>query len=275
MDNNKKDLIHYTSNIRPRRCEMVAAWPGVGSVALLLSEYLVEKLEAMPFAVLEPTAFFEATGVLVKDNVVEEPQFPANNFYYWRNPEEAHDLIFFIGEEQPASHSYELANCVLDVAKKYRVRRVHTFAAALVKIHHSEQPKVWAAATEEKMIKELQKFPVVLRGSVQIAGLNGLFLGVAKEREMQGVCLLAEVPAYAQRVPNMKATLAIARVFTQMQNIKVDLKPMEETARDAEKEMGQLASEAMGQFIDSYTTPLWQQDEDEEPDEEEGGGSDE
>jgi hypothetical protein len=125
------------------------------------------------------------------------------------------------------------------------------------------------------MLKELEKLPVVLRGSVQIAGLNGLFLGVAKEREMPGMCLLAEVPAYAQRVPNPKAALAIGRVFTQMLDIKVDLKPLEETARDAEKEMGQLASEAMGQFIDSYTTPLWQQDEDEEPEEGEGGGMDE
>lgn len=247
---------------------MIAAWPGVGNVALILTQYLIDRLKAEPFAALEPTAFFNATGVLVRDNVIEEPQFPQSVFYYWRNPEKQKDLIFFMGDEQPNWGSYDMAHAIVDVAKKHRVKRVYTFAAALVKKHHSEQPRVWAAATEERLLKEVTRYDVVLRGTVQIAGLNGLFLGVAKERRLPGICLLGETPMYATRIPNPKAALAIAGVLTQMLGISVDLTDLKDMAERGESEMGRIASEAVTQFIDSFTTPIWESGQEEGPPEE-------
>jgi proteasome assembly chaperone (PAC2) family protein len=256
------DLVHYYSDIKPRRCDLVAAWPGVGNVSLILTQYLVEHLGADQFAEIEPAAFFNATGVLVRDNVVEEPQFPASRFFFWQNPEKrGKDLIFFIGDEQPPSGSYELANVVLDVAKKYKVRRIYTMAAALVKIHHSEAPRVWATATEEKLLKEVTKFEVVLRGTVQIAGLNGILLGVAKERGLPGVCLLGETPMYATRIPNPKAALAVGNILVKLLNVQVDLAELAESAHKAEAEMAKLTADAMTEFIDHFTTPVWESEE--------------
>ncbi|MCX8126541.1 MAG: PAC2 family protein, partial [Dehalococcoidia bacterium] len=194
-----------------------------------------------------------------RDNIIEEPQFPQSKFYYWKNPDKVKDLVIFIGEEQPTSKSYELANVVIDVAKELRVKRVYTFAAAMVKIHHSEQPRVWVAATEEKLLKEATKHDVVLRGTVQIAGLNGLFLGVAKERGVPGICLLGESPMYATRIPNPKAALAIARVFVGLSGIPVDLADLRAEAEKAEVEMSKITAEAMGQFIENFTTPIWEE----------------
>lgn len=257
-----KDLVAYYADIKPRRCDMVAAWPGVGNVALIVTQYLRDHLEADEFAEVDPTAFFNATGVLVRDNVVQEPQFPGSRFYYWRNPEKrGRDLILFIGDEQPAARSYELAHVVLDVAKKYKVRRVYTVAAALVKIHHSEAPRVWAAATDEKLLKEVTKYDVVLRGTVQVAGLNGIILGVAKERGIPGVCLLGETPQYATRIPNPKAALAVAGILTKLLGITVDLAELTDMAQKSEAEMARLTSEAMNEFIDHFTTPMWESGE--------------
>jgi len=263
----KKELVRWHEDIRTRRCEMIAAWPGVGDVALILADYLRGKLGAIEFADIEPTAFFNATGVLVRDNVIEEPQFPQSRFYYWKNPGRGKDLVIFIGDEQPASKSYELANLVLDVAVKMKVKRVYTFAAALVKIHHSEQPRVWVAATDEKLLKEATRHDVVLRGTVQIAGLNGLFLGVAKERGMPGICLLGESPMYATRMPNPKAALAIARVFAGLLGVTLDLAELKAEAEKAEEEMSKITAEAMGQFIENFTTPIWEEGQ---PEDQEG-----
>ncbi|MEW6142516.1 MAG: PAC2 family protein [Chloroflexota bacterium] len=263
----KKILVHWYENIRPRRCEMIAAWPGVGDVALILADYVRGKLGAIEVADIDPTAFFNATGVLVRDNVIEEPQFPQSKFYYWKNPGRGKDLIIFIGDEQPASKSYELANLVLGVAKELKVRRVYTFAAALVKIHHSEQPRVWAAATDEKLLKEATKHDVVLRGTVQIAGLNGLFLGVAKERGMPGICLLGESPMYATRIPNPKAALAIAKVFAGLFGASIDLAELKVEAEKAEVEMSKITAEAMGHFIENFTTPIWEEGQPEDQEE--------
>jgi proteasome assembly chaperone (PAC2) family protein len=137
---------------------------------------------------------------MVLVNIVEEPQFPVGKLYYWHNPSVKKDILFFISDEQPSFKGYGLANFILDIAKKFKVQRVYTFAAAIAKIHHTEQPKVWGVATNASLLDFLKKFDVVLRGRLQIAGLNGLLLGVARER---GVEIAARrVPSYTTRIPN-------------------------------------------------------------------------
>ena len=249
---------------RPKACDLLAAWPGIGNVSLIVAQYLRDKLGADEIGEILPFNFFDPIGVVVRDNVVETPQFPESKFYYWQNPVSDRGLVLFIGEEQPSSKGYELAHCILDVAKKFRVRRVYTCAAALARIHHTESPKVWAVATDKKLIPDLEKYEIILRGDLHIAGLNGLFLGVAKEKGIEGICLLGEVPTYATRIPNPKAALAILGVLTKMLAIDIDLSGLVSLAKEAEEEMKRIAAKAMGEFIDHFTEPLWEQKEEEE-----------
>ena len=44
--------------------------------------------------------------------------------------------------------------------------------------------------TNAAVVKELSKQSLVQGGSLQIAGMNGILLGVAKERKLEGACLL-------------------------------------------------------------------------------------
>jgi len=257
-----------------KACDLLAAWPGIGNVALIVARYIKDKLNAEEIGEIEPFDFFDPIGVMVKSNIIEAPQFPESKFYCWHNPKSDRDLLFLIGDEQPGIKGYELAHCVLDVAQRFKAKRVYTCAAAIVRIHHTEQPRVWLAATGQKPIDELKKFNLVLRGDLQIAGLNGLFLGVAKERKIEGVCLLGEVPMYATRIPSPKAALAVAEALTKVLGIDVDLSELAVVAKESEEEMKKLAAEAMGEFIDRYTRPVWPPEEEEEDveEDEEGNG---
>ncbi|HEX76942.1 MAG TPA: hypothetical protein G4O03_00795 [Dehalococcoidia bacterium] len=240
---------------------MLAAWPGIGNVSLIVSRYLQQKLAPKEMGEIEPFPYFEPTGVWVANNVVESPQFPESKFYYWKGGQGRGDLIFFIGDAQPLSKGYELAGSVLDVAQAFKVGRVYTCAAAIAPVHHSEKPKVWAVATQESLLSELKKYPVMLRGDLQIAGLNGLLLGVAKERGLEGICLLGEVPSYATRIDNPKASLSVLEVLTQMLGIDIDLTELRQAAVEAEREMKRVAAEAMSHFIDHFTMPYWERGE--------------
>ena len=97
---------------------MLASWPGIGDVSLIVATYLRKKLDFKELGEIEPSYFFDAIGVVARDNIVEAPQFPQSRFYYWKNPGEGSDIILFIGEDQPITKGYELANCVLDVGGK-------------------------------------------------------------------------------------------------------------------------------------------------------------
>ena len=259
-----KDLIKLYKHPRPRSCSLLASWPGIGDVSLTAAKYLVEKLNAAEIGEIEPVNFFEPVGVTVRENVVESPRFPESKFYYWQYPKAGKGLVIFIGEEQPAFKGYELVNCVLDVAQRLKVSRVYSCAAAVTRIHHSEEMKVWGATTTSNLVDELSKQNVILRGNLRIAGLNGLILGMAKERGMEGICLLGEVPSYATQIANPKASLAVLGILTKMLGITVDLAELGHLAERVDEEMDRIAKKVTAEFIDQFTEPIWEHDEEEE-----------
>ena len=238
---------------------MVAVWPGVGNVATIVATYLKSKLEFRELGEIEAPHFFDPIGIVVKDNVVESPQFPQSKFYYWKNKDGDNSLILFIGDDQPVAKGYELAQCVLDVGVRFGVKRIFTCAAALTRIHPTELPRVWGVATNQSLTAELKNYELAGRGNFQIAGLNGLLLGAAKERNVNGMCLLGEVPAYATKVPNPMAALAIIGVLTKMLGIKIDTLELAQQAAETKEVMKQLTARAMGEYIDLFTEPIWEQ----------------
>ena len=246
---------------------MVAAWPGIANVATIAITYLKKQLDFKELGEIEPTFFFDPIGVMARDNVVEEPQFPESRFYYWKNTPGKSDLILFVGDDQPPVKAYDMANCVLDMAQRFKTKRVFTCAAAVTKMHHTEQSKVWGVASSKQLIGELKKQDLLQRGNIQIAGLNGLLLGVAKERGVDALCLLGEVPAHASRIQNPMAALAILRVLTNMLDIKIDFAELDEIATQTKDRLKELAAEAMGEYIDLFTEPIWEQGQEEEGEE--------
>ena len=104
---------------------MLAAWPGVGNVSMILASYLFKKLDFKELGEINAPYFFDPIGVIARDNVVEAPQFPQSKFYYRKGTKEKErDLILFIGDDQPSSKVYELAKAVLDVGVAFKVERV-------------------------------------------------------------------------------------------------------------------------------------------------------
>ena len=264
-----KDLVKLYARPKLNSPNMLASWPGIGNVSMIVATYLKEKLNFKELGEVEAPRFFDPIGVLVKDSVVEEPQFPQSKFYYWKNKGGGSDIILFIGEDQPISKGYELANCVLDVGLKFEAKRVYTCAAALTRIHHTESPRVWGVATSQEVADDLKRYNLVQRGNLQISGLNGLLLGVTKEREIDGVCLLGEVPMCATRIQNPMAALAVLEVLTEILGIEIDMAELAQQARETKERMRQVAAEAMGEYIDYFTQSIWERGEEEEEEEEE------
>jgi proteasome assembly chaperone (PAC2) family protein len=258
------EIVRIFARPRLKSPVMLASWPGIGNVSVIVATYLLRKLDFKDLGEVEPSVFFDAIGVLARDNIVEEPQFPQSQFYYWKNKAGSSDIILFIGEDQPLTKGYELANCVLDVAERFKAQRVYTCAAALSRMHHTEQSRVWGVVTSPHMRKELDKYDLVQKGNLQISGLNGLLLGVAKERGMEGICLLGEVPMYATRIQNPVAAVAVLEVLTKILDIEIDITELADAARETADRIKQMADEAMEEYIDHFTQPIWEQNEEEE-----------
>jgi len=219
-----------------RNPSLIAAWPGMGGVALIAARYLRDELGAEEFGRIEPYDFFDLGAVSIRDHVVEEPEFPESKFYFWKGPR-GKELIIFIEEAQPTTKGYQLANLVLDVAQGFKAKKVYTFAAAPAHIYHTRKPKILGATTRPRLIEKLIKEGVIPMGAGTISGLNGLLLGVARQRKMEGICLLGEIPVYATPIPNPKASKAVLEVLLRILGIEIDMSGLDQWVQRTEAEM--------------------------------------
>jgi proteasome assembly chaperone (PAC2) family protein len=239
--------IIYFKEPKLRDPYLVAAWPGMGGVAIIAVKYMIEKLKAEELGFISPEEFFDLNGVFVQDSVVKEFQFPENKFYFAEG-QGSRDWIIFTGEAQPAANGYLLANFVLDIAEKFEVKRVHTFAAAPTHIHHTKKPKVSAAVTDNELLNDLALYDINQLKEGSISGMNGLLLGAAKHRSIEGICLLGEIPVYTTHIANPRSSKAVLEALSQVSGLEIDIDDMDKWATEADKQI----EEKINQLKDSF-----------------------
>lgn len=239
------------------RPDLLVAWPGIGNVGLIAIDSLRGLLEAEELGEIEPWDFFYPWVVSIKNSELVDLEFPRNKFYFKRTTHK--DLIFFIGEEQPTEgrgtyaeggKAYQMANLVLDVAEKFGCNRVYTSGAAVAPIHHTIDSRVWAVPNKQELLEEVKGYEnTVLMSRIEgreeegsITGLNGLLLGVARRRGLEGICIMGEVPIYLQGVPvpYPKASRSVLEVLTRNLGIMVDMSGIEKMIEGAERGIEEL-----------------------------------
>lgn len=167
---------------RPR---MVAALPDMGNVAGIGLAYLAKMLDAKLYAELYS---YWPPFVSYKDGIIDYRQV-SYRFY----SVEEQNLLIFSGDFNPAEprRLYEVCYEVLDMAQKMDVESLYSIGAAL---RQATGDRVYGAASNTSMVPQLKEAGVeMLQGEGQISGFNGLIMGLARERNVDSACLLAEI----------------------------------------------------------------------------------
>lgn len=246
---------------------LIAAWPGMGNVAIIAAGYLVQSLGMEEVSELPARGHFDIAEVEVKDGVVEAPRLPRGRFFRARGagPGRAgapgRDLVVFVGEAQPASNSWGYAHELLARAADMGVQRVVTFASMASALHPSEDPAVSGVATSAEVLREMETAEVRPLREGQIGGLNGVLLGAAASRGIEGMCLLGEIPFFAAAVPNPKAARAVLSVFTVLAGIEISLEALNQYA----EAMDRAILEAMKKIEEQDESADEDEDDDDEP----------
>jgi len=235
---NRKDTVKLHAKPKLKRPYLVAGWSGMGAVALLAVNFLRQQLNAEPFGEIDARKFFSPSQVQIRDRLIQTLDFPETKFHFWQG-DTAHDLIFFVGTEQP-SQAYEMACLIVDTAERFDVERIYTAAAFPTLMHHSQAPGLWGTATHPDLLAALEAYGVKIMNQGTIGGLNGLLLAVAKERGLEGLCLLGEIPVYTTQMINPRASHAVLTILTQMFNVKIDMTKLVLWAEDMTSQMDQL-----------------------------------
>ncbi len=215
---------------------LVAAWPGMGNVAVIAAGYLVHKMGMKQVGEIQPKGRFDVQAIEVEKGLAAVPRIPRGRLFRWVAPGNGEtlarkELIVYLGEAQPSHSLWSYAHDLLDAASQLGATRVATFASMASQLHPSQDPHVWGVVTKKDMLDQLQKLEVAPLETGQVSGLNGVLLGAAADRGVPGVCLLGEIPFFAAGVPNPKAAKHVLSAFSLLSGIEIDL---EELSRDAE-----------------------------------------
>lgn len=169
----------------------VEGLPGFGNVGKIAAHLLIKFCEAKLFAEFYSPFFPDYVSVSSKGIC----QLPRYQFY--AAPMEKNDFIVMTGDVQPSFDDvvahYITCNEILDFVGKYGC----SFIVALGGIPITEgKAQVYVAATSPRLATEFMEKGAIIYSKGRIVGATGLLLGLAKERGLEGVCLLGATTGF-------------------------------------------------------------------------------
>lgn len=209
-----------------RSPHLICGFPGSGYVGKLAIDHLIDELGATRLVDIYSSAF-PPQVIIREDGTIE---LLKNTVYWWTDDKTS--LLLLTGDSQPANPSaeYELAESVLEIAKRFGTIDVFTLAAYITGVF-VDKPRVFGTATDTEMVHSLHASKIEKMDSGSITGMNGLILGIARLYGMKGVCLLGETSGY---VVDAKAAKAVLEVLLPMVGASISMTEIEKRAKDTE-----------------------------------------
>ncbi len=218
---------------------MIEGLPGIGNVGKVAVDFMIEELKAKKthelFSYSLPHTVF-----VREDNLVE---LPTIEVYHVKTKAKGknRDILFLAGDIQPTTEvaSYEFADTVLNLMRDMKCRELIALGGIGLQ-DEPQKPKVLCTGTSHKYVQEFVKGTTVspkLYGIVgPIIGATGLLIGMAKEKDIEGVCLLAETFAHPLYL-GVKGSQEILKVLEKKLDIKMNLKALNDEIQHVEKEI--------------------------------------
>jgi hypothetical protein len=169
----------------------VQGLPGFGNVGKIAAHLLIKFCGAKPFAELYSPFFPDYVSV----NSSGICRLPRYEFY--AAPMEKNDFIIMTGDTQPSFDDvvahYSLCGEILDFLEKQGCSFIVTIGGAPIT---EEKTQVYVAATSPRLALEFMEKGAVIYSKGRVVGATGLVLGLAKERNLEGVCLLGATTGF-------------------------------------------------------------------------------
>ena len=180
-----KPYLRVLSNPQLENPIFVQGLSGFGNVGRIAAHLLVKFFEAKPFAELYSPTFPDYISITPKGVAC----LPKYDFYY--APMEKNNLVIMSSEIQPSLDDvvahYAICEDVLNFAVSLGCKFIVTLGGVPIT---EDKTELFVAATSNRLATDFMEKGGVLYSKGRIVGGTGLTLALAKERNLDGVCLL-------------------------------------------------------------------------------------
>jgi uncharacterized protein len=212
---------------------LVCGLPGSGYVGKLAADHLVEAFKLKKVAEFSSETFPPQASVR-EDGTVDLPK----GELYFAPTGKAKSLFVFTADAQPTTSEgeYELSEALVSFVKRCGVKRVYTLAAYITG-SFSPSPKVYGAGTSKGMLGALSDKGATLMKDGGISGMNGLIVGMAALKGLEGACLLGETSGY---VVDAAAAESVLGMLSRVVDLPIDTSKLKDKAEETKKVISQL-----------------------------------
>jgi proteasome assembly chaperone (PAC2) family protein len=169
----------------------VQGLPGFGNVGRIAAHLLIKFCEAKPFAELYSPSFPDYVSISSK-GIAHLPKYE-----FYSAPMEKNNLVIMTGETQPSFDDvvahYHLCAEIVDFVEKLGCHFIVTMGGVPLT---EDKIQVYVAATSSRLATEFMEKGSVIYSKGRIVGGTGLTLALAKERNLEGVCLLGTTTGF-------------------------------------------------------------------------------
>jgi uncharacterized protein (TIGR00162 family) len=169
----------------------VQGLPGFGNVGRIAAHLLIKFCEAKPFAELYSPSFPDYVSISSK-GIAHLPKYE-----FYSAPMEKNNLVIMTGETQPSFDDvlahYHVCDEIVDFVEKWGCHFIVTMGGVPLT---EDKVQVYVAATSPRLATEFQEKGSVIYSKGRIVGGTGLTLALAKERGIEGVCLLGATTGF-------------------------------------------------------------------------------
>jgi len=169
----------------------VQGLPGFGNVGKIAAHLLIKFTGAKPFAELYSPTFPDYVSVN-SDGICRLPKYE-----FFAASMKENDFIIMTGDTQPSFDDvlahYEVCSEILGFLVKQGCRFLVTIGGVPIS---EEKTQVYVAATSPRLALEFMEKGAVIYSKGRIVGATGLLLGLAKERNLEGICLLGATAGF-------------------------------------------------------------------------------
>ena len=200
---------------------LIAALPDMGRVGGLVSGFLAKQLNAKLVAEIESIEKPWATC----ENGIANLHIDTYKIYI----DKQNSIVIFNGDTQPQDtrELYELCDLLLETVLGYgKIKRLFT-AGGYLREEVLGEPKVYVTATNQNLLEKINRYNIGTIGNEvnSITWFNGLILGIAAKRKIEGVGFFGEIDN--PDVPQHQATKSIIKVIARMINTEINTKELE------------------------------------------------
>src|SRR4030043_2209478 len=163
----------------------VMGLPGFGNVGRIAAHLLIKFCDAKPFAELYSPYFPDYVSVSSK-GICHLPKYE-----FYSATMEKNNLVIMTGETQPSFDDvlahYLICDEIVDFVEKLGCHFIVTMGGVPLT---EDKTQVYVAATSARLANEFMEKGVVIYSKGRIVGGTGLTLALAKERGIEGACLV-------------------------------------------------------------------------------------